>query len=55
MTTIEDEEPASKAEFVWLMLQLAMMDREVYREERSKGWNSVAAAKIIDGKSDNPN
>ena len=50
-----DDAPASKAEFVWLMLELARRDRALYREVREDGWNLVAAISMLRGKSENPN
>lgn len=51
----DDDVPASKAEFMWLMLELAQRDRARYREERADGWAKVAAARILNGKSAYPN
>jgi hypothetical protein len=39
-----NDDKVTKAEFVWLMVQLAELDREKFREIRSKGWDSVQSA-----------
>lgn len=31
----------SKAEFVWLMISLALVDRVRYRELRARGWSEA--------------
>ena len=51
----DDDVPASKAEFVWLMVEMADRDRPRYRELREDGWQKVAAVKILLGKSEFPN
>lgn len=51
----DEDGPASKAEFVWLMLELARLNRDLYREHRADGWLRVAAVKILLGKSEFPN
>ena len=40
----------SKTEFVWLMILLAMVDRERYRELRAQGW---AEARPLESESPN--
>jgi len=50
-----NEEKVTKAEFVWLMVQLAEADRAKYRELRKKGWAVVAQAGSIRSESAIPN
>lgn len=49
------EPPTSKAEWVWLMVTLAKVDRGAYRILREQGWNHVAIEKLLVGKSDKTN
>jgi hypothetical protein len=40
----------SKTEFVWLMILLAAVDRERYRELRARGWSE---ARVFESESPN--
>lgn len=51
----KDGPPASKAEFVWLMLELARRDRALYRRLRAEGWEAAALARVDLPESDKPN
>lgn len=55
MAAPRDKDHASKAEFMWLMVELGQLDRVRYREVREHGWQSVAAVKFLLGKSDKAN
>jgi hypothetical protein len=52
---MKSDDRASKAEFVWLMLEVARLDRETYRRIRADGWEKAAISKFFDGKSEMPN
>lgn len=51
----DEDEKVSKAEFVWLMVQLAEADREKYREIRAQGWALVEQFGHLAQKSEFPN
>lgn len=50
-----DDDKVTKAEFVWLMVQLAAADRDKFRELRAQGWDSAAEAGSDVVKSELPN
>jgi hypothetical protein len=45
--------PISKADFVWLMVELGRVNRAAFRDVRAQGWQAVARSAAR--KSDNPN
>lgn len=51
----DDDDKVSKAEFVWLMVQLAAADRDKFREMRAQGWDSAAESGSVVLKSELPN
>lgn len=51
----DSNEPVSKVEFVWLMVQLAESDREMYRLMRERGWLEAAKQRMLVGKSEKAN
>ncbi|MGE0206109.1 MAG: hypothetical protein AB7E70_19635 [Hyphomicrobiaceae bacterium] len=51
----DGDEKVSKAEFVWLMVQLAEADRDKYRELRAQGWDLVERTGGAQRKSELPN
>lgn len=55
MKDSNDDRPVTKAEFVWLMVQVAEIDREKYRELRARGWSHARARRHMGGKSEFPN
>jgi hypothetical protein len=49
------DDKVTKAEFVWLMIQLAEADRAKFRELRELGWREAIEAGSVLPKSDSPN
>lgn len=55
MASRNDDGPASRDEFVTLMLEVAKRDRAKYREMRSNCQELAAISHFLDGKSELPN
>lgn len=59
MTTFDvaetDDKPTSKAEFVWLMIELQRLDPEMYEELRDRAWEQIALLRDLFCKSVFPN
>jgi len=50
-----NDDKVSKAEFVWLMVQLAEANRAEFRKLREHGWNQAAEAGSAPLKSEQAN
>jgi hypothetical protein len=48
----DDDDPVTKTDFVWAMVQLGLLDRNAYRKLREAAWKAAAEEGSVLGKSE---